>query len=57
MPHTPAWYPGKSDVSIEDDADTLELCNGIGGEISLIRIRVHCAERGMAAQRENIFQA
>lgn len=25
MPQTPAWYPGKPDVSIEDDADTLEL--------------------------------
>ena len=25
MPHTPAWYPGKPDSSIEDDADTLEL--------------------------------
>jgi len=25
MPQTPAWYPGKPDASIEDDADTLEL--------------------------------
>jgi hypothetical protein len=25
MPQTPAWYPGKSEASIEDDADTLEL--------------------------------
>ena len=25
MPQTPAWYPGKSDSSIGDDADTLEL--------------------------------
>ena len=25
MPQTPAWYPGKSEPSIEDDADTLEL--------------------------------
>jgi hypothetical protein len=25
MPQTPAWYPGKPEASIEDDADTLEL--------------------------------
>jgi hypothetical protein len=25
MPQTPAWYPGKPDASIEDDADTLEV--------------------------------
>lgn len=25
MPHTPAWYPGKPEAFIEDDADTLEV--------------------------------
>ena len=25
MPQTPAWYPGKADASIDDDADTLEV--------------------------------
>ncbi len=25
MPQTPAWYPGKSEASIEDNADTLEV--------------------------------
>jgi hypothetical protein len=25
MPQTPAWYPGKAETSIEDDADTLEV--------------------------------
>jgi hypothetical protein len=25
MPQTPAWYPGKSEAPIEDDADTLQL--------------------------------
>jgi len=25
MPQTPSWYPGKSEASIQDDADTLEV--------------------------------
>jgi hypothetical protein len=25
MPQTPAWYPGKSEASIDDNADTLEV--------------------------------
>jgi hypothetical protein len=25
MPQTPAWYPGKAEAAIDDDADTLEV--------------------------------
>ena len=25
MPNTPAWYPGKAEASIDDEADTLEV--------------------------------
>ena len=41
MAHTPAWYPGKPDAAIDDEADTLEVlaldaCQSIVFETSII---------------------
>jgi hypothetical protein len=46
MPHTPAWYPGKPDASIEDDADTLELLALDATKAVILKTTVTCPSCG-----------
>lgn len=42
MPQTPAWYPGKTEPSIEDDADTLEVLALDPGKAVVLQTTLTC---------------
>lgn len=46
MPQTPAWYPGKADAGIDDDADTLEVLALDPNKAVILRTTVTCPSCG-----------
>jgi hypothetical protein len=46
MPQTPAWYPGKAEAAIDDDADTLEVLALDPNKAVILQTTVTCPSCG-----------